>query len=142
MWFSTRGVKFTEHETGASKWDAGYGVSSMASLFGEYDRAYDDPNGNWRQITPPLIELPRHNQEGMKALVHQLITWTPELNPAKTPCDLVMALWFANTGAREHLGIGRSGNVLTFSRGNKFVAPNRRKTQTRVSLADYRHNTL
>jgi hypothetical protein len=137
VWFQTRGVKFTEHETGSNKWDLGYGVSSMASLFGEYDKAWDDPNGGWRTITEPLIELPRPNQEGMKALVHQLIIWTPELNPAKVPCDLVMALWFANTGAREFLGIGRNGNVVAFGRNNKFVSP-RRKNHQRVSLADYR----
>jgi hypothetical protein len=31
----------------------------MASLFGEYDKRWDDPNGAWRTITEPLIELPR-----------------------------------------------------------------------------------
>lgn len=139
MWFSTRGIRFTEHLTGNNKWDAGFGVSSMASLFGEYDKAWDDPNGGWREITPPLIELPRTNQDGMKALVHQLITWTPELDPAKVPCDLVMALWFANTGAREYLGIGRSGNVLAFGRSNRFVSP-RQKNRYTANLADYRQN--
>ena len=141
QWFQSRGVKFTEHLTGSNKWDASFGVSSMASLFGEYTKAWDDPNGGWKTVTEPLIELPRPNQEGMKALVHQLVIWTPELNPAKVPCDLVMALWFANTGAREFLGIGRSGNVLAFGRNNKFVSP-RQKNRQRVSLADYRPNTL
>lgn len=51
-WFSTRGIRFTEHMTGANKWDASYGVSSCAPLFGEYDKAYDDPTGSWREITP------------------------------------------------------------------------------------------
>jgi hypothetical protein len=137
QWFQTRGVRFTEHETGSNKWDSGFGVSSMASLLGEYDKAWDNANGEWRTITEPLIEFPRSHQEGMKALIHQLIIWTPELNPAKVPCDLVMALWFANTGAREHLGIGRSGNVISFGRNNKFVSP-RQKNHQRVSLADYR----
>lgn len=137
-WFATRGVRFTEHQTGSNKWDPMFGVSSMASLFGEYDRAWDDPNGNWRTITEPLVELPRANQEGMKAFVHQLLTWSPDLDPAKVPCDLVMAFWFMETGAREHLGVGRSNNVVSFgARRNKFVSP-RRKNQYRVSLADYR----
>jgi hypothetical protein len=78
----------------------------------------------------------------MKALVHQLLTWTPELNPAKVPCDLVMALWFANTGAREHLGIGRSGNVLAFGRGNKFVSPRQQRSTYKVNLADFRQSTF
>lgn len=141
-WFQSQGVKFIEHQTNANKWDMGYGVSSMASLFGEYDRAWDNPNGGWRTVTEPLIELPRANQEGMKALVHQLLTWTPELNPAKVPCDLVMALWFANTGARECLGIGRSGNVLSFGRGNKFISPRQQRNTYRVNVADFRQNTF
>ena len=137
LWFSTRGVKFTEHMTGSNKWDAGFGVSSLASLFGEYDRSWDSPNGEWREITPPLIELPRQNKDGMKALVHQLITWSPELDPNKVPCDMVMALWFAEIGARDHLGYGKGSNVTVFGRSNKFVSPRHSKTRT-VSLADYR----
>lgn len=139
-WFQTRGVKFTEHETSANKWDAAYGISSIASLFGEYDKAWDDKGGQWRTVSEPLIELPRHNQEGMKAFVHQLVIWTPDLNPAKVPCDLVMAFWFAEIGAREYLGVGRPGNVIAFGRNNKFVSPRNRKTAT-VSFADYRPHT-
>lgn len=139
-WFASRGTRFVEHTTGNNKWDTGYGVSSMAPLFGEYDRAHNDPNGNWRIITEPLIELPRIHTDALKALVHQLLTWTPELDPNKVPCDLVMALWFAVTGSREYLNVGRSSTSLTFARGNKFVSPARQKTQ-RVSFADYRSNT-
>ena len=138
-WFTTRGVRFTEHMTGANKWDAGFGVSSIASLFGEYDKAWDDPNGNWREITPPLIELPRPNSDGVKALVHQLITWTPELDPNKVPCDMVMALWFAEVGAREYLGHGRgAGTVTALGRSSRFVSPRSAKNRYSVSLADYR----
>lgn len=136
-WFQVRGVKFTEHETNANKWDAAYGISSMASLFGEYDKGWDNTTGEWRTIIEPLIELPRANQEGMKAFRHQLLIWTPELNPAKVPCDLVMAFWFVEIGAREYLGIGRQGNVLSFGRANKFTSPNR-KTRATVSFADFR----
>jgi hypothetical protein len=139
MWMSSRGVRFTEHLTGASKNDPSYGVSSMAPLFGEYDKAYDDPNGAWRTITPPLIELPRSaNSDGMKALVHQLITWTPELDPNKVPCDMVMALWFALVGAREHLGHGRGNVTSLFGRSNRFVSPRSTARTSRVNLADYR----
>ena len=137
VYMQSKGVKFTEHLTGSNKWDAGFGVSSMASLFGEYDRAWDDPKSEWREITPPLIEFPRWNQDSMKALVHQLITWTPELDPKKVPCDLVMALWFANTGAREFLGVGKNGNVVAFGRNNKFLSPKAQKNRMRVSLADF-----
>lgn len=140
QWFQTRGVKFTPHTTGRNKWDPGFGVSSMASLFGEYDKAWDDPLGGWREIVAPLIELPRVNQSGMKALVHQLLVWTPALDPSKTPCDLVMALWFFEIGARDHLGVGRSGNVLSFSRGNKFQSPRSRQVGVSVSARELRGN--
>lgn len=137
-WFSTRGVRFTEHHTGANKWDSAFGVSSLASLFGEYDKPYDG-SSDWRQITPPLIELPRANKDGLKALVHQLITWTPDLDPNKVPCDVLMALWFAEIGAREHLGYGKGpGSITVFGRSNKFVSPRTRQRSTTVRLADYR----
>lgn len=137
-YFQARGVRFTEHHTGSNKWDYAFGVASMASLFGEYDKPWDDPKGGWREITPPLIELPRPHQEALRALVHQLITWTPDLDPGKVPCDLVMALWFAEIGAREYLGTGRSGNVVQFGRSNKFVSPRQRRNTTKVNLADFR----
>ena len=137
QWFNTRGVRFTEHLTGASKWDAGFGVSSLGALFGEYDKAWNDPNSEWRVITEPLIELPRHNTDGIKALVHQLITWTPEQDPNKIPQDVLMALWFFEIGAREHLGVGRGSNVTVFGRSNKFSSPRTRQKATTVRLADY-----
>ena len=114
------------------------GVSSLASLFGETTRSTQDLKAEWEWITEPLLEMPRPNKDGLKALVHQLITWTPDLDPNKVPCDMVMALWFAEIGAREHLGYGRgNGSLSVFGRSNKFVSPNRSKTQT-VRLADYR----
>lgn len=138
QWFNTRGVRFTEHTTGKNKWDSAFGVSSLANLFGEYDKSWDNPGGEWREIAPPLFEMPRHNTDGVKALVHQLITWTPELDPAKIPCDMVMALWFAEIGAREHLGYGRGpGSLTVFGRSNKYVSPKKRQSTT-VRLADYR----
>ncbi|MGZ6788343.1 MAG: hypothetical protein ACXVGN_00040 [Mycobacteriaceae bacterium] len=137
-WFNTRGVRFTEHHTGSSKWDPTFGVSSLASLFGDCTRSAQDSSADWEWINEPLIELPRGNKPGVQALVHQLVTWTPELDPNKIPCDLVMALWFAEIGAREHLGYGRGGGSLTvFGRSNKFASPRNGKHQT-VRLADFR----
>lgn len=138
QWMASKGVRFTEHLTGKNKWDATFGVSSLAPLFGEYDRAWDDPNSDWRVLSEPLIELPRPNLDGIKALIHQLVTWTPELDPNKVPCDMVMALWFFEIGARERLGHGRSGQVVAFSQRNKFLSPRGSKNRTTVNLADFR----
>lgn len=138
LWFASRGVRFTEHLTGSNKNDAGYGVSSLAPLFGEYDKSWDNPNGEWREITPPLVELPRaQNSDGLKALVHQLITWTPELDPNKVPCDMVMAFWFCMVGAREHLGHGKAGTTTSIGRSSRFVSPRRAARNGVVRLADY-----
>ncbi|MDP9820475.1 hypothetical protein [Nocardioides massiliensis] len=124
----------------SNKWDPTFGISSFAPLFGEYDKAWDNPAGEWREITPPLIELPRPNLDGVKTLIHQLVTWTPELDPNKVPCDLVMALWFFEVGAREYLGVGkgRASNVVALGRSNRFVSPRSAKNRSVVNFADYR----
>jgi hypothetical protein len=79
------------HFTGKNKWDVGFGVASMASLFGSMrDTRFQDNN---------IIELPSNEgSEGLKSLVQQLITWKPD---TKNPTDCVMALWFAVIRCRE-----------------------------------------
>jgi len=82
-----RGCLLKEHYTGKNKWDADFGVASMALLFDGHEA-----NKN-------LIRLPsRSGSEGMKAFIEQLTTWFPE---TKGKTDLVMALWFAEIRARE-----------------------------------------
>ena len=85
------GCQLNSHFTGKNKWDVGFGVASMASLFGSLrDGRFQDNN---------LIELPSNEgSEGLKALVQQLITWKPD---TKNPTDCVMALWFAIIRIRE-----------------------------------------
>lgn len=142
LWMTTRGVKFHEHFTGGNKWDFSYGVASMAGLFGAWDRAtgaHGEVISDWREIQPPLIELPKLMNDGLKALRHQLIIWTPDIDPARIACDLVMALWFAEIGAREYLNRGRSsGTVTAMRQSNRFVSPRSRKNQTTIRLADLR----
>jgi hypothetical protein len=137
-WMQTRGVRFTEHLTSGNKWDPAFGISSMAGLFGEYRRSYDAHEDDWQEVVAPLIELPRPNTEGIKTLIHQLVTWTPELNPAKVPQDVLMALWFAEIGAREYLGVGRRNKPLSSFQGNRFVSPRSSKNRIVVNLADHR----
>jgi hypothetical protein len=83
----SHGTHLREHFTGNNKNDVDFGVASMSMLF---DGAKDG-NG--------LIRLPNRSQnEGVKALVEQLVTWFPQ---SKAKQDTVMALWFAETKARE-----------------------------------------
>jgi hypothetical protein len=47
-----------------------------------------------------LIDLPRTTDESMKALVEQLVTWSPG---TKNKQDGPMALWFAETQMRQFI---------------------------------------
>jgi hypothetical protein len=94
---ASRGVLLREHHTGNNKWDSGFGVASMSTLFGtkQHDGKHHRDN---------LIHLPSDQTENVKALIEQLITWTPT---TKGKTDLVMALWFCEIRAREMLNYGQ-----------------------------------
>ena len=97
MHLASKGVQFKEHHTGNNKWDTGFGVASMATLFGtkQYDNKHHRDN---------LIHLPSDQTENIKALIEQLITWSPT---TKGKTDMVMALWFCEIRAREMLNYGK-----------------------------------
>lgn len=93
QYLANKGIRLVQHYTGANKMDLEFGVASMAPLFG--GRLADGkPAGNH------LLELPRTESEGVKALVEQLITWAPG---TKNKQDGPMALWFAETQMRKYL---------------------------------------
>jgi hypothetical protein len=93
---ASRGVLLREHHTGTNKWDSGFGVASMSTLFGtkQHDGKHHRDN---------LIHLPSDQTENVKALIEQLITWSPS---TKGKTDMVMALWFCEIRAREMLNQG------------------------------------
>ncbi len=93
---ASRGVLLREHHTGTNKWDSGFGVASMSTLFGtkQFDGKHHRDN---------LIHLPSDQTENIKALIEQLITWSPT---TKGKTDMVMALWFCEIRAREMLNQG------------------------------------
>jgi len=90
-WLAAYGCQLNSHFTGKNKWDVGFGVASMASLFGTVrDGRFQDNN---------IIQIPSNEgSEGLKTLVQELITWKPD---TKNPTDCVMALWFAIIRIRE-----------------------------------------
>lgn len=98
-WLAARGVQMREHYTDARKWDAEFGVASMAPLFPPIG-----PDGHALKGTG-LIELPSPKFcEPVNTLMSQLISWAPTQQGAKAKpgtTDLVMALWFADVRARE-----------------------------------------
>ena len=98
MHLASRGVVLKEHHTGSNKWDSGFGVASMSTLFGTKQAA------DGKHHRDNLIHLPSDQTENVKALIEQLITWSPT---TKGKTDMVMALWFCEIRAREMLNYGQ-----------------------------------
>ncbi|HEY6021305.1 MAG TPA: hypothetical protein VIY48_15790 [Candidatus Paceibacterota bacterium] len=118
----SRGTILKEHFTGANKNDADFGVASMSMLF---DGALEGRG---------LIRLPsRSAAEGVKALVEQLTTWFPQ---SKAKQDTVMALWFAETRARELVNDIES----VFHMSNSYQSERDKRKQVTVDL-DYLSGT-
>ncbi|RKN35933.1 hypothetical protein [Streptomyces hoynatensis] len=87
---AARGCMIKPHHTDSKKWDADFGVASMATLFEGWESGRN------------LIRLPSQTQsESVRALVEQLCSWFPE---TKGLTDTVMALWFAEIRCRELVG--------------------------------------
>ena len=121
MHLASKGVQFKEHHTGSNKWDAGFGVASMATLFGtkQHDNKHHRDN---------LIHLPSDQTENIKALIEQLITWSPT---TKGKTDMVMALWFCEIRAREMLNYGK---YQTHHLKNPFLSKYEQSKRTVVNL--------
>jgi hypothetical protein len=94
---ANRGVILREHHTGANKWDSGFGVASMSTLFGT-------KQADGKHHRDNLIHLPSDQTENVKSLIEQLVTWSPT---TKGKTDMVMALWFCEIRAREILNRGQ-----------------------------------
>jgi len=124
MWLANRGVMLREHTTSRNKWDVGFGVAAMAPLFGSAD-----PQGKHRRDN--LIHLPSDRNEGVRLLIDQLVTWSPE---TKNKTDLVMALWFCEIRAREICQYGDYGGK--FMR-NEFLTRSDQNRQTVVNLDEW-----
>lgn len=139
LWFSSRGIAFGEHQTDRkTKWDATYGVASLAQLFGAYEKAtgsHGEAVSDWRCLVPPMIELPISSTAAMKALVHQLVTWTPSLDPKRVPQDLLMACWFVEVRCRE-LAIRNNNAANPFRKRMRFASPRDRGRRVAFNLTD------
>jgi hypothetical protein len=115
------GCTLNPHFTGKNKWDVGFGVASMATLFGTMrDGRFQDNN---------LIELPSNEgSEGLKTLVQELITWKPD---TRNPTDCVMALWFAIIRIRELMQ--QSSRVGQYQ-NNRWATRAQRSNRTSLNL--------
>lgn len=118
-WLAAHGCQLNSHFTGKNKWDTGFGVASMSSLFGSTrDGRFQDNN---------LIELPStEGSEGLKSLIQQLITWKPDTRNAT---DCVMAMWFAIIRIREMM---QQGSYMQRYTNNRWTT--RAQGSQRVSI--------
>lgn len=77
-----------------------------------------------------ILELPDNVNEHTKALVNQLITWSPD---TKGPTDLVMALWFCEIKAQE---IVRAGTHQKHHIGNRYITRKQSAQRNVINLDD------
>lgn len=123
---ASRGIRLISHYTGANKMDLEYGVASLAPLFGQLDQS-----GKFIKGTN-LIELPRTDNESVKALIEQLITWAPG---TKNKQDGPMALWFVETQIRDYVNqMGAYGNTWV---KNPFATPRDLAKRQTINLDEY-----
>jgi len=116
MHLANRGIQFKEHHTGSNKWDSGFGVAAMSTLFGT-------KQADGKHHRDNLIHLPSDQTENVKALLEQLITWTPT---TKGKTDMVMALWFKlktdtplwTTSGWKTMGTVKDGDFVATAEGS------------------------
>jgi hypothetical protein len=128
------GIPIAPEYTGAgNKIDPNFGITSLSSLFGGLrERVTNSLNSG--TSTPVhdgtnVIHLPDPDMSpGVKALVDQLLTWTPGKSGAKLRQDGPMALWLAERRARTLLFGGEEQRVQ-FARGNRFLTNRARSRQ-------------
>jgi hypothetical protein len=121
QFMASRGVLLREHSTYGNKHDPGFGVAAMAMLF----RGWSDGNN--------LIELPRKEGEGIKALIEQLIVWAPDA-PKTQKTDAVMSLWFAEIRAKEL--VQQAGEVF-YTEGDQWLSAADKENRVVLSIDEY-----
>ena len=126
------GIMIVPHFTGNNKQDPDFGVASMSSLFGALKRRSDGQaeTGALDHDHNNLIELPDETQSpGVKALIEQLVTWTPGKHGKDLRMDGPMALWFAELRARLYV-VGSTGSERPKSHAhNRFTTARARRRQ-------------
>lgn len=122
QFMASRGVLLREHTTGRNKHDTDFGVSAMAMLF----RNHEERNN--------MISLPAKLNEGVRALVEQLIVWAPDL-PKTQKTDAVMSLWFAELRAREL--VGQVGSEEFATGGDMWLSGNHKRDRQVLSIDEY-----
>jgi hypothetical protein len=123
-YLASNGVRFSSQFTGKNKWDTAFGVAALSGLFGTMRNNVHQKDN--------LIELPsQDNSEGIKALIQQLITWTPD---TKGKTDCVMALWFCELRAREMIS---NASINQSHISNRWATRRQLDNRYTVNVNDY-----
>lgn len=133
----SRGCKLTEHVTSTNKFDADFGIATMAPLFESCGEPDPKRPGRWKR-TPEsaLMELPAPRSAAwVSELIQQLGSWQPSGMLVEAKTDLVMALWFTHIGAQVVMNRKRAKRT---HRESPFMTVAARKSQKVVSLAEMR----
>ena len=132
-YLNARGCVIKPHYTSRiNKWDEGFGVASMSTLFGTIETA-SDKNRVARSMGDNLIELPLvEGTEGLKALVEQLVSWQPK---TRNKTDLVMALWFCELSARAI--IGQTTSDMNWFTKNPYSSPRSMSQRAVIDLNEW-----
>lgn len=136
------GCKLTEHYTTANKYDADFGVQSMAQLFLTCGHPQTNNAGGKWERTPEkaLIELPNPKQNAwVSEWINQMVVWQPSGMKQQTKTDLVMAGWFCEIAASRILGRRRD---LPQHMHNPFLSKARAKGRTVVDLQAFREAAM
>lgn len=132
QWLYARGCVVKGHYTTSNKYDEDFGVASMSPLF--LSCVTGDPmNGHhWTRVPEGgLIELPNKRlSQVISQLCEQLVVWQP--SQRNLIQDLVMALWFCEIAAREHLGVEGARKITHLQ--NQFMSVRARKGQLTINL--------
>lgn len=138
MFLRAHGCKLTEHYTTANKFDADWGIQTMAPLFDSCGVPQPhNPSGKWKR-TPDtaLIELPSPRQNTwVNDLIQQLTAWQPDMGRSSQKTDLVMALWFTHIGFDK---ITRRKRDRQTHYSTPFTTQASRDRQTVIKLSEVR----
>jgi hypothetical protein len=139
-YLNNRGVKITPHYTSKNKQDPDFGVASVAPLFGSLKTHVDNRRIGMDHMGDNLIELPDTMNEGIKALIDQLITWEPGKLGKQLKMDGPMALWFFELRARMILGEQRSKRKHYVE--NPYLSRGDRRNQVVVPIEAYSYSSM
>lgn len=131
---ANRGIALIPHVTNRNRTDEDMGIAAMAPLFGTVTHVND--GGGMKHNGDNLLEIPDTRSAGPKALMEQLITWSPHVKKTRRRSDSVDALWFCVLHSNAYVTQGKKNQFQSFG-SNSFLSERDKARQVVINLADY-----